>query len=63
MADNETIVVKCLSTHPPTFEVLYVNEHLMSEENLKVGEILSETDLDFLFEAYSDFGVEVRYLR
>ena len=61
MADNETIVVKCLSTHPPTFEVLYVNESLISEENLKVGEILSETDLDFLFEAYSDFGVEVLY--
>jgi hypothetical protein len=61
MADTVTIVVKCLSTHPPTFEVLYVNESLISEENLRVGEILSETDLDFLFDAYNDFGVEVLY--
>ena len=61
MQANETIVVKCLSTHPPTFQVIRVNATLISEENLKVGEILSEADLDYLFDAYNDFGVEVLY--
>jgi len=28
-----------------------------------VGELLSDSDVDFLFEAYGDFGVEVRYPR
>ena len=61
MSVESTIVVKCLATHPPTFEVLFVNASLISEDNLAVGERLTESELDTLFDFYGDFGVEVIY--
>jgi len=61
MREQATIVVKLVKENPPVFKVLYVNHHLISQENLAVGEELTDTDLDTLFEFYGDFGVEVLY--
>jgi len=41
--------------------VLYVNHTLISEDNLAIGERLTDTDLDYLFDVFGDFGVEVIY--
>jgi len=56
-----TVVLELVETSPPRFKVVAVDERLIGEDNLTVGELLSDSDVDFLFEAYGDFGVEVRY--
>ena len=61
MKTPPTVLLELVETSPPTFRVTYVDEQLISNENLQVGELLTDTDVDFLFEAYGDFGVEVRY--
>jgi hypothetical protein len=71
MKEKATIVVRLVNDNPeetpsdtsPIFEVLYVNHTLISEGNLALGERLSDTDLDYLFEVFGDFGVEVIYKR
>ncbi len=49
VVDKETGITVPNIMHPPTFEVLYVNAALISESNLKAGEVLSDSDLDYLF--------------
>lgn len=56
-----TVVLELVETSPPLFKVIAVDERLISDDNLTVGELLDESAVDFLFEAYGDYGVEVRY--
>jgi hypothetical protein len=56
-----TVVLELVETSPPRFRVIAVDERLICEDNLTVGELLSDSDVDFLFEAYGQYGVEVRY--
>ena len=61
MKEKATIVLRLINDTPLVFEVLYVNHTLISEDNLTVGERLTDTDLDYLFDVFGDFGVEVIY--
>jgi len=56
-----TVVLELVETSPPRFKVIAVDERLISEDSLSVGELLSDTDLDFLFENYRSSAIEVRY--
>lgn len=56
-----TVVLELVETSPPLFKVLTVDAGLITKDNLTVGELLNESAVDFLFEAYGDYGVEVRY--
>ena len=42
-------------------EVVAVDGNLISEDNLKVDELLTDKDLDYIMDAFGDFGVEVKY--
>lgn len=56
-----TVVLELVETSPPLFRVLTVDAGLITKDNLTVGELLNESAVDFLFESYGDYGVEVRY--
>lgn len=58
-----TVVLELVETSPPRFKVIAVDERLISEDNLTVGELISDSELDFLFENYQDSAIEVRYLK
>jgi len=63
MKPPPTVVLELVATSPPRFKVIAVDERLISEDSLSVGELLSDTDLDFLFENYRSSAIEVRYLK
>ena len=61
MVSPPTIVLELHQWSPPLYRVIAVDGNLISEDNLKVDEILTDTDLDYIMDAFGDFGVEVKY--
>jgi hypothetical protein len=61
MKTPPTVLLELVEMSPPMFRVTYVDARLISNDKLQVGELLTDTDVDFLFKAYGDFSVEVRY--
>jgi hypothetical protein len=63
MDSPPTIVLELHQWSPPLYRVVAVDGNLISEENLKVDEILTDKDLDYILDVFGDFGVEVKYPR
>jgi hypothetical protein len=61
MDSPPTVVLELHQWSPPLYRVIAVDGNLISEENLSVGELLTDTDLDYIMDVFGDFGVEVRY--
>ena len=61
MVSPPTIVLELHQWSPPLYRVIAVDGTLISEDNVKVDEILTDTDLDYIMDAFGDFGVEVKY--
>jgi hypothetical protein len=61
MKTPPTVLLELVETSPPMFRVIYVDEQLINNDHLQVGELLTDTEVDFLFEAYGDISVEVQY--
>ena len=61
MDSPPTIVLELHQWSPPLYRVMAVDGNLISENNLKVDEILTDTDLDYIMDVLGDFGVEVKY--
>ena len=61
MDSPPTIVLELQQWSPPLYRVMAVGGNLISENNLKVDEILTDTDLDYIMDVFGDFGVEVKY--
>lgn len=61
MDSPPTIVLELYQWTPPLYRVIAVDGNLISEDNLKVGELLTDADLDYIMDVFSDFGVEVKY--
>ena len=61
MDSPPTIVLELHQWSPPLYRVMAVDGNLISENNLKVDEILTDTDLDYIMDVFGDFGVEVKY--
>jgi hypothetical protein len=63
MDSPPTIVIELTQWSPPLFKVVSVDQNLISESNLTIGEQLTDADLDYLMDVFSDYGVEIRYPR
>ena len=61
MESPPTIIIELIDWSPPLFKVVSVDRRLIDESNLKVGEELTDTDLDYLMDIFGEYGVEVRY--
>ena len=61
MDSPPTIVLELHQWSPPLYRVMAVDGNLISEDNLKVDELLTDKDLDYIMDAFGDFGVEVKY--
>ena len=61
MDSPPTIILELHQWSPPLYRVVAVDGSLISEDNLKVDELLTDKDLDYIMDAFSDFGVEVKY--
>jgi hypothetical protein len=56
-----TIVLELTQWSPPLFRVISVDRNVISESNLTIGEQLTDTDLDYIMDILSGYGVEIRY--
>jgi hypothetical protein len=61
METPPTVIIELCEWSPPLFRVLYVDERIISNSNLKAGEILTDTDLDYIMDIFGEFGVQVNY--
>ena len=61
MDSPPTIVLELHQWSPPLYRVMAVDGNLISEDNLKVDELLTDKDLDYIMDAFGAFGVEVKY--
>ena len=61
MDSPPTIVLELHQWYPLLYRVVAVDANLISEDNLKVYELLTDKDLDYIMDAFGDFGVEVKY--
>lgn len=55
------VVIEFVEASTPLFRVIRVDQNLISEGNITVGELLSDSDIDFLLELWGDHAVEVKY--
>ena len=63
MDSPPTIVLELHQWSPLLYRVVAVDANLISEDNLKVDELLTDKDLDYIMDVFGDFGVEVKYPR
>ena len=56
-----TIVIRLHTPSPPVYKVERVNRDLIDESCLRIGELLTDTDLDDVITIFGEFEVEVIY--
>ena len=61
MESPPTVVIELVQWSPPLFRVVSVDTEIISESNLKPGEVLTDTDLDYIMDVFGEFGVLVNY--